>query len=470
MVARLSRDGSVRPPRQKAPPAEAGRVRLTDLQRIQPDAAGIDVGSRVHYVAVPEERAEESVRHFGCYTRDLEALAHWLQECRVKTVAMEATGVYWIPLFQVLERAGLEVKLVDARHVANVPGKETDVDDCRWLQQLHSYGLLRGCFRPPDEIAVLRSYWRQRATLVEEGAQAIHWMHKALEQMNVQLHKTVSDVTGVTGMTILRAIVAGERDPQVLARYREPGVKAGAEELAAALRGDWREEHLFALEQALARYDFTQQQMAECDARIQQRLQSFPSQADPTQYDLPTRRARRKNQVHFDLRAELVRITGVDLCRIDGIDALTAYTVITESGVDLAGSFGVEKRYASWLGLSPHNKITGGKVRSRHTRKVRNRAATALRVAAQSLERSKTALGAFYRRMKARHGAPKAVTATAHKLACLIFRMLAFGMEYVDQGQQAYEEKQRQRHLRSLHRQAASLGYALVNTATGVVS
>jgi len=470
MVARFSKDGSVRPPRRKAPSAQPTPVRGQSLQVIQPDAAGIDVGSQVHYVAVPEHRAEESVRHFGCYTKDLEALADWLLECRVKTVAMEATGDYWIPLFQVLERRGLEVQLVDARQLAHVPGKETDVDDCRWIQRLHSYGLLRGCFRPPDEIAVLRSYWRQRATLVEEGAQAIHWMHKALEQMNVQLHKAVSDVTGVTGMAILRAMVAGERDPQVLARHRESGVKASAEELAAALRGDWREEHLFALEQALARYDFTQQQMAECDTHIQQRLQSLPSQADPAQYDLPARRARRKNQVHFDLRAELVRITGVDLCRIDGIDALTAYTVITESGVDLASSFGVEKRYASWLGLSPHNKVTGGKVRSRHTRKVRNRAATALRVAAQSLERSKTALGAFYRRMKARHGAPKAVTAAAHKLACLIFRMLAFGMEYVDQGQQAYEEKQRQRHLRSLHRQAASLGYALVNTATGVVS
>jgi transposase len=468
MVARFCSDGSIRPARPRPRPAPKSPLR--GLRQIQPNAAGIDVGATVHYVAVPEDRAQESVRHFGCYTPDLEALAQWLQECGVETVAMESTGVYWVPLFQVLERAGFEVKLVDARHVSNVPGKETDVDDCRWLQQLHSYGLLRGCFRPADEVAVLRSYWRQRSAHVEAGARAIHLMQKALEQMNVQLHKALSDISGVTGMKILRAIVAGERDPRVLARHRDGKLKRSAAELVAALTGDWREEHLFALQQALAQYDFAHAQLAECDARIEARLGRVASKVDPPMAPVSRPRRRRKNQPHFDLRAELVRVTGVDLCRIDGIEALTAYTVLTESGFTVGEDFATEKHYASWLGLSPHNKITGGKVRSRRTRTVSNRAATALRVAAQSLARSQSALGAFYRRMKYKHGAPKAITATAHKLACLIYRMLRFGMEYVDRGAQAYEAQQRQRRLRSAQRQAASLGYALVPLGRGPVS
>ncbi len=467
MVARFSAQGRMRPPKPRRSAAEQSPLR--GLRRLQPNAAGIDVGSQVHYVAVPEDRAEEAVRHFGCYTEDLQALARWLKECGIETVAMESTGVYWVPLFQVLETAGLEVHLVDARHVANVPGKETDVDDCRWLQQLHSYGLLRGCFRPPDEVAVLRSYWRQRTAHVEAGARAIHLMHKALEQMNLQLHKALSDITGKTGMKILRAIVAGERDPRVLVRHRDRQVKRSDAELVAALTGDWREEHLFALRQALAGYDFAQQQLAECDAQMETRLGQVASKVEAQTPPAPRTQARRKNQPHFDLRTELYRITGVDLCRIDGIEAMTAYTVLTESGFDLS-AFPTEKHYASWLGLSPHNKITGGKVRSRHTRKVCNRAAAALRVAAQSLERNQSALGAFYRRMKYKHGAPKAITATAHKLACLIYRMRHFGMEYVDRGAQAYEAQQRERRLRSLQRQAAALGFALVDTATGVVS
>jgi transposase len=470
MVARFRPDGAVRPAKPKSPPRAARKSPFRGLSRMQPNAAGIDVGSAVHYVAVPEERAEESVRHFGCYTTDLQALAGWLQECGVETVAMESTGVYWVPLFQILERAGLEVKLVDARHVSNVPGKETDVDDARWLQQLHSYGLLRGCFRPPDEVAVLRSYWRQRAAHVETGARAIHLMQKALEQMNLQLHKAISDISGVTGMKILRAIVAGERDPRVLARHRDRKIKCSEAELEAALTGDWREEHLFALGQALAQYDFAHQQLAECDAQIQARLGEVASQADPASMPPYVKKKRRKNQPHFELREELYRVTGVDLCRIDGIEAMTAYTVLTESGFRIGEDFVTEKHYASWLGLCPHNRITGGKVRSRHTRKVCNRAAAALRVAAQSLERSQSALGAFYRRMKAKHGAPKAVTATAHKLACLIYRMLRFGMDYVDQGERAYAAQQDERQFRSLQRQAARRGYTLVEVPKAVVS
>ena len=464
MVARLSAGPSIRPPR---PPGR--KPTPQELVRLQPDAAGIDVGAQVHYVAVPEDRAPESVRHFGCYTQDLHELARWLQECRVKTVVMESTGVYWVPLFEVLERRGFEVKLVDARHVANVPGRETDVDDCRWLQRLHSYGLLRGCARPPDAVVVLRSYWRQRASLVVAAARAIQLMHKALEQMNVQIHKAISDITGKTGMAILRAIVAGERDPQVLARHRDHRVKRKEAELVAALTGEWRGEHLFALSQALAQYDFCQRQTQECDAEIAAYLQTFASKIDPQELPPGLAPTRGKNQPAFHLREELIRMTGVDLCRIDGIDASTALTLVTESGIDVSG-FPSEKHYASWLGLCPHNKITGGKVHSRHTRKVNNRAATALRLAALALSRTQTALGAFYRRMKARLGAPKAITATAHKLACLVYRMLRYGMEYVDKGQQAYEEQPRKRELRALQRRAAALGLGLVNTATGEVT
>jgi len=291
-------------------------------------------------------------------------------------------------------------------------------------------------------------------------------MQKSLEQMNLQVHKASSDLTGVTGMAILRAVLAGERDPRALARHRDPRLKCPQEELVAALTGEWREEHLFTLRQAVAQHDFRQQQVAACDAKVAEYLQRFASQADP-QHLPPTPTWRRsKNQPRFDLREELFRITGVDLCTIAGINVLPAQTIVTECGIDLSG-FATEKHFASWLARCPHNKITGGKVQSRRTRKVRHRAATALRMAAQSLTRSKSAWGAFFRRMRARLGAPKAITATAHKLACLVYRMMRFGMEYVDQGQQAYEEQQRQRHLRSLHRQAASLGYALVNTATG---
>ncbi len=441
-----------------------------NLPEIHPNAAGIDVGSQTHYVAVPEGRAAEAVRHFGCYTDDLHAMARWLKECGVETVAMESTGVYWVPIFQVLEHHGFEVKLVDARHVSNVPGRETDVDDARWLQRLHSYGLLRGCFRPDDHIAVLRTYWRHRASLVESASRQILLMQKSLEQMNVQLHKAISDITGVTGRAIIRAIVAGERNAQVLATLRNSKIKRTEQEIAAALTGDWREEHLFTLTQALHFYDTYQASIAQCDAQIEQYLDKFASKADP--HDLPRKpkQSRRKNQPHFDLREHLYRISGVDLTAIDGIAALTAQTIFAECGYNLGDDFPSEKHFASWLGLCPHNRITGGKVKSRSTRKVQNRVATALRVAAQSLHDSHTALGAFFRRMRARLGAQKAVTATAHKLACLVYRMLRYGMHYVDQGQQAYERQYRQRQLKSLKRQAARLGLAVVELQNEGVS
>jgi len=441
------------------------------IETVNADAAGIDIGSERHYVAVDPSRSDIAVRNFGCYTPDLEEMAHWLIDCGVGSVAMESTGVYWIPVYQMLEQHGLDVKLVDARHVKNVPGRKTDVVDCRWLQQLHSYGLLSGCFIPEARIGVLREYWRHRASLVESVSREILHMQKSLEQMNVQLHKVLSDITGVTGMKMIRAIVAGERRPLVLAGMRERGVKKSEAEIMKALSGNYRQEHLFTLKQALELYDLLHEKIRECDEKIEECLSGFESKAGPGQMSgkLPKCKSRRKNQPHFDLGKQLYRITGVDLTAIDGIDSLTAQTIVSEVGFDLS-MFPSEKHFSSWLALSPENRITGGKVRMRRTRKSGNRVATALRLAAQSLHSSKSALGAFFRRVRARKGAPKAVTATARKLACLVYRMLRYGMEYTDLGQQQYQQRYQEHQHLLLQKRAAALGYQLTPLQTGGVS
>lgn len=444
------------------------RARTVEVRVVHPHAAGIDLGSEHHYVAVPPDRDPEPVRRFGCLTPDLQEMARWLKRCRIETVALEATGVYWIPVMQVLEEHGLEVVLVDARQAKNLPGRKTDVKDCQWLQELHSLGLLTAAFRPTDAVCVLRSYWRHRKNLVELISMQIQWMHKSLEQMNLQLHKVLSDVTGVTGMKILRAIVAGQRDPMVLARMRHPSVHSSEETIVKALTGDWRSEHLFTLTQALELYDVYQQKLQACDQQIEAYMKTLESRADPKDLPPKPRSPRRKNQTHFDLRGQLYQWSGVDLTRIDSIDAMTAQTVLCESGLDMS-RFATEDHYASWMGICPNHEITGGKVRKRRTRKVHNRAAQALRLAAQSLHHSKTALGAYYRRMHARLGPAKAITATAHKLAVLIYRMLKYGMEYVDRGQQAYEHHVQQQTLKTLAKRAKQLGYAMIDLNSGEV-
>jgi transposase len=432
---------------------------------LRANAACIDIGSREHYVAVPEGRDTRSVRSFGCTTSQLKELAAWLKACRIDTVAMEATGVYWVPVYEVIEDAGLDAFLFDGRQTRHVSGRKSDVLDCQWGQKLHSHGLLTRAFRPEKQIASLRSYWRQRTGLVESSARQVQLMHKALEQMNVQLHKAVSDVTGVTGMRILRAIVAGERNVEVLARLRERGVKSTSEEVARALEGTYREEHMFALTQALEAFDFFQQQLAACDLALERHMGRIPSTALATP-ETPAPAKRRKNQPHFDLRKEIARIAGVDVCQIEGIEALTAQTLVSECGTDMS-PFPSEKNFASWLGLCPNNRKTGGRIRSRRTRRVNNRAATALRVAAQSLHRSNSALGSYYRRMKARLGAGKATTATAHKLARLYYRLIKHGEAYVAQSQAQYEALRRDRDIRALQRRARHFGLELVNTSTG---
>lgn len=430
------------------------------LQAVHANAAGIDIGSREHYVAVPPDRDKQPVRRFETFTADLHVLANWLQECGVDTVALESTGVYWIPLFEVLEERGFHVVLVDTRRLKNVPGRKTDVLDCQWLQQLHTYGLLQAAFRPDDEICVLRSYLRQRAMLIEYASHHIQHMHKALEQMNVKLANVISDITGLTGQAILDAILSGERDPLILAKLRDPRCQNDEETIAKSLHGNWRDDHLFELRQAVELYRTYRTKLAECDAEIEAYLGTFEDQSQ--QKSLPAKKAKRNpNAPRFDVRTHLHRMTGVDLTRIDGIEANTALKVIGEIGLDMT-RWPTEKHFASWLCLCPGNRKTGGKQKSGKTRRSTNRAAAALRLAAQSLERSRTALGAYYRRMKARLGAPEAVTATAHKLARLIYTMLRYGTEYVDIGQEAYEQRYHKRVLKNLNRRAKQMGYMLM--------
>ena len=426
-----------------------------------PNAAAVDIGSASHFVAVPPDRDDQPVREFPSFTVDLNALADWLKACRIDTVAMESTGVYWIPLFELLESRGFTVLLVNARHVKNVSGRKSDVLDCQWLQQLMTYGLLSGAFRPADEVCVLRSLWRQRGALLKNQAQHVQHIQKALTLMNVQLANVISDVVGETGQKILRAIVAGQRDGHALGSMKHARVKASVEEIAKSLQGNWRSEHMFALKQALAAFDFVGTQLVECDREIEQQLQSLHvCDHEPTK---GRRRGTTRNAPKFDLRTQLFKMCGVDLTRIDGIDVTTALAVISETGADMS-RFRTVAHFSSWLGLCPGTKITGGKVLSGKTKRCANRAAQALRLAAAGLRTSQSALGAYFRRMCSRMDKPKAITAAAHKLARLIYTMLTKGEEYTDKGQDYYEERYRQRVLRQLSQRAQKLGMKLVTT------
>ena len=431
------------------------------LSQLNLNAAGIDVGASSHFVAVPADRTEQPVQEFEAFTADLYRLADWLAECRVETVVMESTGVYWIPLFGVLEERGFQVMLVDPRRIKNVPGRKTDVQDCQWLQQLHTYGLLSGAFRPDEDIRRLRSYLRQRAMLVEYASQHVQHMQKALTQMNVKLQNVIRDITGKTGMDIIEAIVKGERSPRRLAQLRDPRIKADEATIAKSLRGHWREEHIFELSQALALYRMYQDKIAECDREIEAQLERFEDRSDGEPPAPNGKKRNQKNAPRFDVQGQLYRMTGVDLTRIDGVDAHTALKVVSEVGTDMT-KWPSAKHFASWLGLSPNNRITGGRVMSSKTKASGNRAAAALRLAANALHRSDSALGAFLRRKKAHLGAPKAITATAHKLARIIYSMLRYGQGYVDAGTEYYENQYHQRALHTARRRAAQLGYQLV--------
>jgi len=430
------------------------------LEVVHPRAAGIDVGNSAHYVAVRPDCGPEPVRRFECFTADLHRLANWLQSCGVKTVAMQSTGVYWIPLYDILEEHGFEVYLVNARHTKNLPGRKSDVQESQWLLKLHTYGLLNNSFQPASKIRILRTYWRQRAQHVSGAATCIQRMQKALTQMNIQLANVISDLSGVTGQMIVRAIVGGERDPRKLAELSHPRIQASRGQIAESLEGNWRQELIFVLQQEIEMYDTYQRRISECDQQLQKHLAAFADTVPPpAKQELPPKKKgkRNKNNPHFHLADELQRITGVDLTRIDGVDVMVAQTLVSEVGLDMS-RWKTEAHFASWLGLCPDNRISGDKVLARGTRHVVNRAATALRMGASTLLRSQTYLGAQYRRLRSKLGAPKAITAMAHRLARLVYRMLKYGQQYVDKGAEYYEERNRQQQIEFVRKKAAQLG------------
>lgn len=440
------------------------RVDWKALEIVHPDAAGIDVGGSEHWVAISPDRDPEPVRRFGCFTADLREMGRWLIEKGVRSVAMQSTGVYWMPVFEVLEQQGLEVYLVNAQHTKNVPGRKSDVQECQWLLKLHAFGLLNNSFQPTDEIRIARTLWRQRSNLVAEASSVIQRMQKVLIEMNVQLSNVLSDVSGMSGMKIIGAILEGERDPWKLATFVEPEVQATPEEIAKSLEGNWREELLFVLRQHVELYRIYQEKITDCDLQLRKHLESLGSKVDLKKQPIgrrPKGKKNSKNAPGFDLRTELYRITGVDWTQINGIDVMTAQAVIAEAGADLS-AFPGEKQFASWLGLCPTNEQSGGKILNRRTRKVVNRATVAFRNAALTLLRSQSYLGAQYRRLRTRLGAPKAITAMARKLACLFYRLIKHGQPYVDKGTEYYEAKYREQQIRSLAKRAQKLGLQLV--------
>lgn len=455
--------------------AKEKRVKAKYIEMMNPYVAGIDVGSRSHFVAAPiisKDSHEIVIREFSCFTPDLQVLADWLEECKVTSVAMESTGVYWIPLYELLESRGFDVNLVDARHVKNVTGRKSDVKDCQWLQQLHASGLLSAAFRPSEEILPLRSFMRQRENLIKSSSTAVHHMQKALSQMNLHLSNVLNDIVGLTGVTIIRAIVSGVHDPKGLAKFRHRNCKQPQEVIEKSLTGSYRSEHLFSLQQALETFDFYQKQILECDKQIETtlaRLTPPPIDVDSKEksqiscltLEAPRTDRRNGNLFYFNPLDFLQTLNGVDVTKIPGIEANLAVKILSEIGTDMK-KWRSEKHFTSWLGLSPENKVSGGKRLSSRTKTCSNRAAECFRLAAFSLYQSKTALGAFLRRIKAKHGAPKAITATARKIAVIFYSMLTKGAEYVEAGLQCYEERYKEHVLKGLQKRAQELGCMLV--------
>jgi transposase len=442
------------------------------FEMLNPNAAGIDVATEEMWVCVPAGRTEPRVRKFGAFTDDLYALADFLKDCRITSVAMESTGVYWIPLYQVLESRGFDVCLTNSRHLKNVSGRpKTDRLDCQWIQRLHSYGFLKASFRPHETICQIRSIQRHRDSLIRQASQHVQHMQKAFHQMNVLLPKVIKDITGVTGMAIIEHILAGERDPVRLAQLRNPHCKSSEEEMAKALKGDYRREHLFVLRQAHTAYHFVHEQIWECDQEIEELLTTIAKQVDASLTPPPPRtkapQANRKNMHEFvgDARTLLYECFGVDITEITGIDTTNGLVLYTEVGADL-GDWETSKHFTSWLGLSPNTQSSGGKVKSSHTRKVANRASQAFRMAAKATAGSKTFLGAFYRRMKARVGPSKAMTATARKIAAAFYEVVSSKTPFHDLGEAFYATQHRDRTLKRLKRQAKLLGYTLVEQQT----
>lgn len=451
--------------KKKESPATAPKVDWKALEVVHPDAAGIDIGGSEHWVAISPDRDDQPVRCFECFTSDLEQMADWLAARGVRSVAMQSTGVYWMPVFEILQQRGMEVYLVNARHTKNLPGRKSDIAECQWLLKLHTFGLLNNSFQPSDAVRAVRTLWRHRSNLVAQAASAIQRMQKALIEMNIQLSNVLSDLSGVSGMAIMQAILAGERDPRKLAALADPQVKASKAVIAKSLQGNWREELLFVLSQEVGIYRGCRENVVACDRKLQYLLQGMESKVDLKMQPIGPRpkgkRARGNAPQIFDLRTELYRLTGVDWSQVDGMDVQVAQTVIAEVGTDL-DAFPSEKHFANWLGLCPSNETSGGKVLKRRTPKVVNRAKVAFRQAATSLLKSQSYLGAQFRRLRTKLGAPKAITAMARKLACLFYRLLTKGQQYVDQGAEYYESRHREQQIRAVLKRAQQLGLQIV--------
>ncbi len=435
------------------------------LHTLKPNAAGADIGATEIFIAVPEDRDPQPIRNFETFTEDLHAAAKWIKSCGVDTIAMESTGVYWIPVFQIFESYGLDVVLVNARHVKNVPGRKTDVQDCQWLQYLHSVGLLNGSYRPPQKVCAVRSLLRHRDGLVKTAASHIQHMQKALTQMNLQIHNVISDITGVTGLAILDAILSGERDPNKLASLKHKRIKAGKKTIIKSLEGDYLPEHVFTLKQSLQAYRHYHQLMAECDQEIEKHLNNIDSRIDVDENPLPpptsSPRKGKGNEPDFDLRTQMYRILGTDLTQIDGISAVTAHVFFSEVGSNV-DKFPKPGNFVSWLNLCPGNKISGGKVLSSRTLPGKNRLSQALKMSALSLWHSQSYLGNYYRRKRAKDGAPSAITDTAHKLARIIYHLIKTGKQFDESVFHDQEEAHQKRTLRSLQNKAKSMGYQIV--------
>jgi transposase len=454
------------------------RVAASDpgLTIVHPNAGGIDVGNESHFVAVPADRDANPVREFGCWTAALNEMAEWLKSCRIDTVAMQATGVYWIALYDVLEQHGIRVVLVNARHTKNVPGRKTDVQECQWLMKLHTYGLMRDSFRLQQDMEYLRTIWRVRDRHVKEAGQEVQHMQKALTKMNIQLANVISDISGVSGQAIVTAVLKGERDPYKLADLADYRVKASREEVARSLEGNWRADVLFELKQAVDSYHFARRQMEECDEKLSLYLVSLPTRmlAIPAESnDAPQTAAQKRkkakkprgNEPRTDMKEELKRICGVDLTSIDGINVMTAFTVISEIGTDMS-RFQDEDHLTSWMGLAPSNDISSGKIVGRGKKKVKNRVAVVLRTAATTLLESDTHLGARYRHLRRQLPTFKAaVKAMARYLAVLIYHLLTKGEQWVDRGAAQFERRRTERELANLSSRARANGFKLIPIA-----
>jgi len=445
------------------------RKQVEGLAIVNPNAAGLDIGSAEIWASVPADREGETVRCFGTYTTDLLDLATWLETMEIQTVAMESTGVYWIPVFEVLEERGLQVLVVNARHIKNVPGRKSDIKDCQWIQRLHSYGLLSGSFRPQAEIASLRAYLRHRDGLIEHRAAHIQHMQKALLQMNLQLTQVLSDITGETGLAILRAIVAGERNPYTLAKMRHGNCAHSIADLVKALTGHYRPEHIFALKQALALFDAYTEQLRECDEEIERQFENYkpdlPNDLPPLPPN-PKPGSHSKNGPDYDARALIYRKVGVDLFAIPGMNAVLVQTILSEVGMDMS-RWPTAKQFCSWLGLAPHNGISGGKVLYSHVPKTHNRAGQAFRLAAQAVSRGKSVYSEFYRRVRARSGPAQAIVATAHKIARIFYYMLLRRQPFQSMDIQEYYRRQREKDIQRLSRNAARLGFQIQPVTAG---